>query len=197
MVNWLLDDAWTKKTMSAHEIRSARRPFLIIVRGLTLVLRANAKKAFLVNHPPWWLALYIYLQFSWEEKLIAPLIATPNVDKAIENKKIGKSYATGYRCNSCLQKGITILFCKQVGWSPSTNYASSLNGFKMEWTEVAGTCSRQFLVLNSLLLRLECLNKIAMSARLCNTEIVPVGHKRQVEKTDNVCQKCLLVAESP
>ncbi len=28
--------------------------------------------------------------FSWEEKLVAPLIATPNVDKAIEDKKIGK-----------------------------------------------------------------------------------------------------------
>jgi hypothetical protein len=25
--------------------------------------------------------------FSWEEKLVGPLIATPNVDRAIENKK--------------------------------------------------------------------------------------------------------------
>jgi hypothetical protein len=33
---------------------------------------------FLTNHPPWWLALYGYLQFSWEEKLVAPLIAAPN-----------------------------------------------------------------------------------------------------------------------
>jgi hypothetical protein len=34
--------------------------------------------------------------FSWEEKLVAPLIATPNVDRAIEDKKDGqKSYATG------------------------------------------------------------------------------------------------------
>ncbi len=49
-----------------------------------------------------------YLQFSWEEKLVAPLIATPNVDKAIEDKWIGKkNYATGYMCNSGLQKGIT------------------------------------------------------------------------------------------
>ena len=30
------------------------------------------------------------LAFSWEEKLVAPLIATPNVDKAIEDKMIGK-----------------------------------------------------------------------------------------------------------
>jgi hypothetical protein len=35
-----------------------------------------------------------------------------------------------------------------------------------------------------------------MSTRLCHTEILPVGHKRQVEKSDNLCQKCLLVAES-
>jgi hypothetical protein len=25
--------------------------------------------------------------FSWEEKLVAPLIAVPNVDKALEDKK--------------------------------------------------------------------------------------------------------------
>jgi hypothetical protein len=57
------------------------------------------------------------------------LIATPNVDKAIEDKWIGKK--TTLR-NSGLQKGITILFCEQIGQSPSTNYASSLNGFKMK-----------------------------------------------------------------
>ena len=72
--------------MSAHKIRSACQPFLIIVHGRTLVLRANAKKVFLTNRPPRWLALYGYLQFSWEEKLVAPLITTPNVDKAIEDK---------------------------------------------------------------------------------------------------------------
>ncbi len=32
--------------MSAHKIRLACRPFLIAVRGCTLVLRANAKKGF-------------------------------------------------------------------------------------------------------------------------------------------------------
>ncbi len=32
----------------------------------------------LTNRPPWLLALYSYLQISWEEKLIAPLIAAPN-----------------------------------------------------------------------------------------------------------------------
>jgi hypothetical protein len=44
--------------MSAHKIRSACQPFLIIVRERTLVLRANAKKVFLTNRPSWWLALY-------------------------------------------------------------------------------------------------------------------------------------------
>jgi hypothetical protein len=72
--------------MSMHKIRSAHQPFLIIVRGCTLVLRASAKKVFLTNCPPRWLALYGYLQFSWEDKLVAPLIETPNVDKAIEDK---------------------------------------------------------------------------------------------------------------
>ncbi len=33
---------------------------------------------FRTNHPPRWLALYGYLQFSWEEKLDVPLIAAPN-----------------------------------------------------------------------------------------------------------------------
>ncbi len=75
-----------KKIKSAHKIRLACQPILIIVRGRTLVLRANAKKVFLTNRPPQWLAFYGYLHFSWEEKLVAPLIATPNVDKAIEDK---------------------------------------------------------------------------------------------------------------
>ncbi len=29
-------------------------------------------------------------KFSWEEKLVAPLIAAPNVDRAIKDKMIGK-----------------------------------------------------------------------------------------------------------
>ena len=72
--------------MSAHKFRSDHQPFLIIVRGRMLVLRANAKKFFLTDCPPRWLALYGYPHFSLEEKLVAPLIATTNVDKAIEDK---------------------------------------------------------------------------------------------------------------
>ncbi len=33
---------------------------------------------FPTNRPLWRLVLYGYLQFSWEEKLVAPLIAAPN-----------------------------------------------------------------------------------------------------------------------
>ncbi len=33
---------------------------------------------FPTNCPPRWLALYGYLQFSWEQILVAPLIAAPN-----------------------------------------------------------------------------------------------------------------------
>jgi len=41
---------------------------------------------------------------------------TPNVDTAIEDKMkdMQKSYATGYACNSRLQKGITILFANKL-----------------------------------------------------------------------------------
>jgi hypothetical protein len=42
---------------------------------------------FPTNRPPWWLALYGYLQFFWEEKLIAPLIAAPNGECANEKTK--------------------------------------------------------------------------------------------------------------
>ncbi len=54
--------------MSAHKIRSACQPFLIIVRGRTLVLRANAKKIFLTDWPLRWLALYGYLrqEIKWK-----------------------------------------------------------------------------------------------------------------------------------
>jgi hypothetical protein len=46
---------------------------------------------FLTNCSPQWLALYSYLQFFWEEKLVAPLIvAAPSVDNALEDKKEGK-----------------------------------------------------------------------------------------------------------
>jgi hypothetical protein len=33
---------------------------------------------FPTNCPPWWQAIYGYLQFSWEEKLFAPLVAAPD-----------------------------------------------------------------------------------------------------------------------
>ncbi len=53
------------------------RDYSTIVHMRKLVLEVT-QGDFLTNHPPWWLALYGYLQFSWEEKLVAPLIAAPN-----------------------------------------------------------------------------------------------------------------------
>ena len=72
-------------------------------------------------------------KFSWEEKLVAPLIATPNVDKANRRQKeIGKKATLQATRVIQLAERNTILFCKQIGQCPSTNYASSLNGFKMD-----------------------------------------------------------------
>jgi hypothetical protein len=39
---------------------------------------------------------------------------TPNVDTAIEDKMKDRQKATGYTCNSHLQKGITILFANKL-----------------------------------------------------------------------------------
>jgi hypothetical protein len=52
-----------------------------IVHKRKLVLELT-QRGFPTNHPPRWLALYGYLRFSWEEKLVVPLIATPNGESA-------------------------------------------------------------------------------------------------------------------
>jgi hypothetical protein len=52
---------------------------------------------------------YGYLQFSWEEKLVAPLIATPNVDNANRREEKGKK--PNYKLRVILlQKGIVFIF---------------------------------------------------------------------------------------
>ncbi len=53
------------------------RDYGTIVHKHMLVLELT-QGGFPTNRPPWWLALFGYLQFSWEEKLVAPLIAAPN-----------------------------------------------------------------------------------------------------------------------
>ncbi len=94
---------------------------------------------FPTNHPPRWLALYGYLEFSWEEKLVAPSIAAPNgemrkwEDKGTEHKCLN----TGYGCN-CNAKEITILFCKQIGQSPNTSYAKRRMGLMEAKMKMAG-----------------------------------------------------------
>jgi hypothetical protein len=55
------------------------RDYGTTVHTLKLVLELT-QGGFPTNRPPRWLALYGYLQFSWEEKLVAPLIAAPNVE---------------------------------------------------------------------------------------------------------------------
>ncbi len=54
-----------------------RADYSTIVHKRKLVLE-QMQRGFLTNRPLRWLALYGYQQFSWEEKLVAPLIATPN-----------------------------------------------------------------------------------------------------------------------
>ncbi len=53
------------------------RDYGTIVHKRKLVLELT-QRVFPTNCPPRWLTLYGYLQFSWEEKLVAPLIAAPN-----------------------------------------------------------------------------------------------------------------------
>jgi hypothetical protein len=97
------------------------------------------QRGFPTNRPPQWLALYGYLQFSWEENLVAPLIAAPYgkmrkwEDKGTEHKCLAK----GYMCN-CNAKEITILFCKQIRRSPNTSYAKCRMGLRGGKMEMAG-----------------------------------------------------------
>ncbi len=77
--------------------------------------------------------------FSWEEKLVAPLIAAPNgemrkwEDKGTEHECL----TTGYACN-CNAKEMTILFCKQIERSPNTSYAKCRMGLREGKMEMAG-----------------------------------------------------------
>ncbi len=109
-----------------------------IVHKRKLVLELT-QRGFPTNLPPRWLALYGYLQFSWEEKLVAPLIAAPNGEmRKWEDKRTEhKCLTTGYACN-CNAKEITILFCKQIGGSPNTSYAKCRIGLKEGKMEMAG-----------------------------------------------------------
>jgi hypothetical protein len=49
------------------------------------------QRGFPTNCPPQWLALYGYLRFSCEEKLVAPLIAAPNGEMRKWEKTKGQS----------------------------------------------------------------------------------------------------------
>jgi hypothetical protein len=62
------------------------REYDTIVHKCKLVLELM-QGDFPTSCPLWWLALYGYLQFSWEEKLVAPLIASLNGECANEKTK--------------------------------------------------------------------------------------------------------------
>jgi hypothetical protein len=62
------------------------RDYDTIVHKRKLVLELT-QGGFPTNRPPWWLALYGYLQFYWEETLVAPLIAASNRECANEKTK--------------------------------------------------------------------------------------------------------------
>ena len=88
---------------------------LIIVRGRKLVLRANAKG--FPDQSSTAVASTLQLPAIFlGGKTCCAFDCTPNVDTAIENRRKDekKSYATGYACNSCLQKGITIVFANKM-----------------------------------------------------------------------------------
>jgi hypothetical protein len=82
---------------------------------------------------------YCLRVFSWEEKLVAPLIAAPNGEmRKQEDKGQGKNcMTTGYVCN-CNAKEITILFCKQIGQSPNMGYAKCRMGLREKKMEIVG-----------------------------------------------------------
>ena len=124
------------------------RDYGTIVHKCKLILELM-QRGIPTNCPPRWLALYGYLQFSWEEKLVAPLIAAPNGEMhKWENKGTEhKCLTTGYVCN-CNEKEISILFCKQIGRSPNTSYAKFRMGLREGKMEMArnGFSSRPILV---------------------------------------------------
>jgi hypothetical protein len=114
------------------------RDYGTIVHKRKLVLELT-QRGFPTNHPPRWLALYGFLQFSWEEKLVLPFIAAPNgemrkwEDKGTEHKCL----TTGYAC-SWNAKEITILVCKQIGQSPNLSYAKCKMGLREGKMEMVG-----------------------------------------------------------
>jgi hypothetical protein len=114
------------------------RDYGTIVHERKLVLELM-QRGFPTNRPPRWLALYGHLQFFWEEKLVAPLIAASNGEmRKWEDKRTEqKCLTTGYACN-CYAKEITILFCKQIGRSPNTSYAKCRMGLREGKMKMAG-----------------------------------------------------------
>ncbi len=91
------DDTWRGLGRIAHLDLIGSSPVTIrdygtIVHKRKLILELT-QGDFPTNRPPRWLALYGYLRFSWEEKLVAPLIAAPNGEmRKWEDKGQGKMH---------------------------------------------------------------------------------------------------------
>ncbi len=68
------------------------------------------------------------------------------------------------------------------------NYASIFSGFQiMGKIEMAGAMFSPIFVLTLPVAKAKVPKQNAMLARLCHTRLVPVGHKKQVEKPDTRC----------
>jgi hypothetical protein len=96
---------------------------------------------------------YCYLQFSFgEEKLIAPLIATPNEDNANRRQKNGKKLSYKLRVILIL-KGIVFIFANYLDNVLVWNFAMGWfkSGMEMVGADFIPTC---FYILNSQKFRL-------------------------------------------
>ncbi len=71
------------------------RDYGTIVHKHKLVLEIT-QGDFPTNRPPRWLALYGYLQFSREKKLVAPLIAAPDGERGKLYVTVLNSYISNY-----------------------------------------------------------------------------------------------------
>ncbi len=94
------------------------------IHGRKLVLGADA-----MNNPlllPIMVVCTLQLPaiFLWDEKLVVPLVATPNVDKCKRRQK-EKATELGYILRIIPMQNKYYSFYKQLGQSPNRNYAMS------------------------------------------------------------------------
>jgi hypothetical protein len=69
--------------------------------------------------------LWLPAIFLWEEKFVAHLIATPNVDKCNRRQTRKVNRARLHATREILMQNEFYSLCKQLGQNSSTNYAMS------------------------------------------------------------------------